>query len=551
MDIQKNKKRRGGRTLLSVALAAMFVVAAFAIIAADDDSSAADKDAYLGAKTITVPSGGILDTSLLTGDTEFTITLNGDATCMETLKILDGMKVTIDLNGHKLTFDIDYEDDPVYGKLPGILVDDGILIVNGGTGGSLNFIGDFIGAVDSYGTSDVKITADITTDSIEASSIMFAMDTAAVSVEGNMTAINACEGIFARDSSEVKVTGNISVAGDGVIGIYAHEDAVVEVTGNIEVIGETEATGIQADPEGGNVGGDITVNGDITVICNTHGGGFGIYANESVVIVNGELKVIGMGYYIMLYDEEETPEPDKWASDSDYWEYSNDYEYVLVKKTLAVAFHPSADKVFAPVPVGYGAQAPYEVTLYNVGNLSTGALTFALSGGSSSSFTLNSDATGDMYVGDYIFLTVTPNSGLALGTYTETVTVSGTGISESFDVTFTVGAAYTLTVVNGDQSGDGTYTEGAEPRIYANAPAEGKVFDKWVITSGEGGVFGDAHEGETTFTMPAGNVTVTATYTDEPSEHSEDKSMVTLVSAAVAVIAVIGAAGWYILFGRK
>ena len=72
---------------------------------------------------------------------------------------------------------------------------------------------------------------------------------------------------------------------------------------------------------------------------------------------------------------------------------------------------------------------------------------------------------------------------------------------------------YRLTVVNGtDTTGKGLYGKGDQVSIQANPNSSGKEFERWV-TSG-GGAFADANSASTTFTMPAGNVTVTATYKD-------------------------------------
>ncbi|MCM1134012.1 MAG: leucine-rich repeat protein [Clostridium sp.] len=68
---------------------------------------------------------------------------------------------------------------------------------------------------------------------------------------------------------------------------------------------------------------------------------------------------------------------------------------------------------------------------------------------------------------------------------------------------------YTVTVSGG--SGTGSYPAGAVVAINAYAMGTGQVFDKW--TSSTAGVgFADATATSTTFTMPAANVAVTATY---------------------------------------
>ena len=70
---------------------------------------------------------------------------------------------------------------------------------------------------------------------------------------------------------------------------------------------------------------------------------------------------------------------------------------------------------------------------------------------------------------------------------------------------------HTVTVNNG--KGDGSFAEGANVSITADAPENGKVFDKWTTTT-EGVTFADANSATTSFTMPAKDVSVTATYKD-------------------------------------
>ncbi|MGN0312426.1 MAG: hypothetical protein ACI4CC_06585, partial [Lachnospiraceae bacterium] len=73
---------------------------------------------------------------------------------------------------------------------------------------------------------------------------------------------------------------------------------------------------------------------------------------------------------------------------------------------------------------------------------------------------------------------------------------------------------YTVTVTDG--TGSGEYAEGATVTLTANAPASGKVFDKWVVESGDI-TLADANNATTTFTMPASEVSVKATYKDAPA----------------------------------
>jgi hypothetical protein len=88
---------------------------------------------------------------------------------------------------------------------------------------------------------------------------------------------------------------------------------------------------------------------------------------------------------------------------------------------------------------GYGAQTPLTVTVSNTGNQPTGNLAVVLGGASPGSFTLSAASIGSIAAGNAGSFTVGPNTGLGIGTYTATVTVSGgNGISESFTVSFWV-----------------------------------------------------------------------------------------------------------------
>ncbi len=69
---------------------------------------------------------------------------------------------------------------------------------------------------------------------------------------------------------------------------------------------------------------------------------------------------------------------------------------------------------------------------------------------------------------------------------------------------------YDLTVVGG--SGSGKYKQGEKPAIAANAPPDGKQFDKW--TSSPDGLVADPNSPVTYVNMPAAAVTATATYKD-------------------------------------
>ena len=103
----------------------------------------------------------------------------------------------------------------------------------------------------------------------------------------------------------------------------------------------------------------------------------------------------------------------------------------------------SANKTFSAATVGYGVQTSHNVTVNNTGNQATGSLNVTLSGSNASGFTLSRTSISSINVGGSSSFTIAPRTGLAAGTYTATVTVSGGAsiTSHSFTVSFTVNSA--------------------------------------------------------------------------------------------------------------
>jgi uncharacterized repeat protein (TIGR02543 family) len=90
---------------------------------------------------------------------------------------------------------------------------------------------------------------------------------------------------------------------------------------------------------------------------------------------------------------------------------------------------------------GYGTPPAVPVQVYNSANQPTGDLDIAISGADSTSFTVSPASLSSIITSTWNSFTVAPIAGLATGTYTATITVSGEhGISESFDVRFEVEA---------------------------------------------------------------------------------------------------------------
>jgi hypothetical protein len=86
-----------------------------------------------------------------------------------------------------------------------------------------------------------------------------------------------------------------------------------------------------------------------------------------------------------------------------------------------------------------------------------------------------------------------------------TVTMPATNVA----VTATYLDVYTLTVNNG--SGDGSYTNNAQVSISADPPGPGQAFDRW---TGDTATVANVFAANTTVTMPAAPVVITATFVD-------------------------------------
>ena len=119
---------------------------------------------------------------------------------------------------------------------------------------------------------------------------------------------------------------------------------------------------------------------------------------------------------------------------------------------------------------------------------------------------------------DYTF---TPD--VALKTDDTSITISYTEgeVTKTTTQAITVNAReYSITVTDGKATQDAGVTiskaaEGTGITLTANAAPSGKEFDKWVVEKGNI-TLADANSATTTFTMPAGEVSVKATYKDVP-----------------------------------
>ena len=119
---------------------------------------------------------------------------------------------------------------------------------------------------------------------------------------------------------------------------------------------------------------------------------------------------------------------------------SEPFTVAYTESTADISLSQTSTMDFGEVEKGYTtAPAAKTVTITNSGAAATGELAIALAGTHATSFTVSPSSISGIPANGNATFTVRPNTGLSAGTYTATVKVSGTGLTErSFDVQFTV-----------------------------------------------------------------------------------------------------------------
>ena len=97
----------------------------------------------------------------------------------------------------------------------------------------------------------------------------------------------------------------------------------------------------------------------------------------------------------------------------------------------SISLDAPATHVFPALAQGYSVwdRQALTVTITNNGNQPAGMLTVELSGTNAASFSLNRTTIPSLPVGGTVTFTVTPDTGLPMGTYSATVTISGENIT--------------------------------------------------------------------------------------------------------------------------
>lgn len=174
----------------------------------------------------------------------------------------------------------------------------------------------------------------------------------------------------------------------------------------------------------------------------------------------GDIKNLEAGEYRMAV----TLNNERYLSDPFTVDYTESTADISLSQTSTMDFgEVKADYTTAPE-----AQT---VTITNSGTAATGPLTIALAGTHATSFTVSPSSISNIAASGTDTFTVRPKTGLTAGTYTATVKVSGTGVTEkSFDVQFTVKGVTSSPI--GDVNGDGTIDATDMQRIYAHISRE-------------------------------------------------------------------------------
>jgi len=167
-------------------------------------------------------------------------------------------------------------------------------------------------------------------------------------------------------------------------------------------------------------------------------------------------------------------------------------EQIMAAKTNSINLNRSGTHTFTARAFGYAAQTPLLVTVSNTGESATGALAITLTGVNTDSFTLSTTSLASIAASGSSNFTVVPKTGLAVGTYTATVTVSRAAANtnsitaRSFTVKFVVskGAGAAVDRAPAASAANRTSTSiKVDDNVMPKAPNPGKQTLQFAITT--------------------------------------------------------------------
>ena len=291
----------------------------------------------------------------------------------------------------------------------------------------------------------------------------------------------------AEGANDGKITGvnnqmEYRKAGTGSYSICTDSEITGLVAGNYEVR-FTETANFNASPSV-----TVTVPAGSTVVAKytltiTNGSGSGDYAENAAVTITADAPAADKVF-------------DKWVLKSGSADIADENSATTTVTTKATA--ATIEATYKDIPV-----AKYTLTITN----GTGSGDYA----ENAAVTITANAPA----ADKVFDKWVLKSGSAdiadENSATTTVTTKATAATIEATYKDIPVAKYTLTITNGTGSGD--YAESSTVTITANAPATGKVFDKWVLKSGSADI-ADENSETTTVTTKAAAATIEATYRD-------------------------------------
>lgn len=337
-----------------------------------------------------------------------------------------------------------------------------------------------------------------------------ASGTAALNIPTGLAAGNYSLKVFSEQCNGDKKTDYASAFVDISLTVSSDTTAPALTAGSVTRDSETAATVKFTSDEAGTYYYEVVESGAAEPTIDTTGEGTACDTTEQTISLNNLSGAGAKDIYIVAKDAAgNVSQP--------------------LKITIPAYIAPSYGISASPDALNFGsktvdyteAPAAQKVTVTNIGdqtvtvNLPTSAnyIITPVTGFENGTPTLASNSTATF--------TVQPKTGLGAGDYSETLTISGSNsTSASVRLSFEVLDTYTLTVDlnggNGTTTG-GKYTEGEEISIDAGTRS-GYRFTGW--TSSNGGTFDDDSSESTTFTMPANDTTITASWKKKSSGSS-------------------------------
>ena len=281
--------------------------------------------------------------------------------------------------------------------------------------------------------------------------------------DGNLTinVTNSAQSVYGIDGDEnsVTITGSANViinteaenANQNSYGIKSEAAVSILGSASVNIIGKTpNSTRTNACYGIYNNDDVVTIDTDGTIQIDVSGAGtaataasWGVNSNKNLTLK----KVGGMTVKWKNKDEGGPLYPVREFNSAEYDNIVNESTCIATYTPKVATANISLDKTgtmdFGSMEAGYTtAPAAQTVTITNNGTAATGELAITLDGANKTDFTLSPTNIADVAAGGGTgTFTVQPKTGLAAGTHTATVKVSGTGVTEqSFDVQFTVTA---------------------------------------------------------------------------------------------------------------